>query len=73
MKRNNPTSRSGIMFDFDKNISRHKAIKKVRSLKVRSFPHYETNQCHGFLIQVFMFYDNPSCVSCFFVGTLPHI
>ncbi len=31
----------------------------------------ETNQCHDFLTQAFMFYENPSCVSCFLVGTLP--
>jgi len=73
IERNNPTSRSGIRFDFDNNISEYKAIKKVRSLKVRCLSHYETNQCHGIPIQAFMFYDNPFYVSCFFVATLPHI
>ncbi len=73
IERNNPTSRSGIGFDFDNNISKHKAIRKVKSLKVRSLPHYETNQCRGVAIQAFMFYDNPFYVSCFFVATLPRI
>ncbi len=53
--------------------SKHKAIRKIKSLKARSLPHYETNQCYGFPTQAFMFYDNPSYVSCLFVGTLPHI
>jgi len=73
IERNNPTSRLGIRFDFDNNISKHKAIRKVRSLKVRCLSHYETNQCHGIPIQAFMFYDNPFYVSCFFVATLPRI
>ncbi len=46
-------------------------IKEVGSLKAKSIPNCETNQCHGFSIEVFRFYDNPSCVSCFFVGTWP--
>ncbi len=50
----------------------NKAIKEVGSLEARSIFHYETNQCHDFLIQVFRFYENPSCVSCFLVGTLPN-
>jgi len=49
----------------------NKAIKKVGSLEARSIPHWETNQCHGFPTQVSRFYENPSCVSCFLVGTLP--
>jgi hypothetical protein len=51
----------------------NKAIREVGSLEARSIPHRETNQCNRFPIQAFKFYDNPSCVSCFFVGTLPHI
>jgi hypothetical protein len=50
-----------------------KAIRKVGSSKARSIPHCETNQCYGFPTQVFRFYENPSCVSCFFIGTLPHV
>jgi hypothetical protein len=49
----------------------NKAIKEVGSLKARSILQCETNQCHDFLTQVFKFYENPSCVSCFLVGTLP--
>jgi len=49
----------------------NKAIKKVGSLEARSIPHCKTNQWHGFPTQVFKFYENPSYVSCFLVGTLP--
>jgi hypothetical protein len=49
----------------------NKAIKEVGSSKARSIIHCETNQCHDFLIQAFRLYENPSCVSCFLVGTLP--
>jgi hypothetical protein len=52
---------------------KNKTIKEVGSFKARSILHCETNQCHGFPIQVSKFYENSSCVSCFFVGTLPHI
>jgi hypothetical protein len=51
----------------------NKAIKEVGSLEARSIPHYETNQCCGFLIQVYKLYEDPSCVSCFLVGALPCI
>jgi hypothetical protein len=33
----------------------------------------ETNQCRGFPIQVFRFYENPSCVSCFLIKFLPYV
>jgi hypothetical protein len=49
----------------------NKAIKEVGSLKARSIIHCETNQCRGFLTQASKFYENPSYVSCFLVGTLP--
>jgi hypothetical protein len=48
----------------------NKAIQEVRSLKTRSIFHCETNQCHGFWTQTFRFYEIPSCVSYFLVGTL---
>jgi hypothetical protein len=51
----------------------NKAIKEVGLSKARSIPHCETKQCHGFPIQASKFYDNPSYVSCFFIGTLPHV
>ncbi len=51
----------------------NKTIRKVGSSKVKSICHCETYKCHGFPTQDFKFYDNPSCVSCFFGGTLPHI
>jgi hypothetical protein len=51
----------------------NKAIREVGSSKVRSIPHDETNQCCGFPTQVSRFYANPSCVSCFLIGTLPCI
>ncbi len=49
----------------------NKVIRKLGSVVTRSIFHYETNQCLGFPIQVYRFYENPSYVSCFFVGTLP--
>jgi hypothetical protein len=49
----------------------NKAIKEVGPLEARSNPHCKTNQCCDFPTQAFRFYENPSCVSCFFVGTLP--
>jgi hypothetical protein len=51
----------------------NKTITEVGSSKAISIIHCETNQCHAFPIQVFKFYENPSCVLCFLVGTLPHI
>jgi hypothetical protein len=51
----------------------NKVFRIVGSSKARSIPHCETNQCSGFPTQTFRFYENPSYVSCFFVGTLPHI
>jgi hypothetical protein len=69
--KNNPISRSRTEFGFDDNIPRQKVIKKVGSSEARSILHCETNKCHDFLTQPFRFYDNPSCVSCFLVGTLP--
>jgi DNA relaxase NicK len=49
----------------------NKAIIEVKSSKARSIFHCETNQCHGFPIQVYKFYGNPFYVSHFLVGTLP--
>jgi hypothetical protein len=49
----------------------NKAIKEVGSSEGRSKPHCKTNQCCGFPTQASRFYENPSCVSCFFVGALP--
>jgi len=51
----------------------NKAIREVGLSKVRSILHCETNQCHGFPIQASKFYENPSYVSCFLIGTLPHV
>ncbi len=51
----------------------NKAIREVGSSKARSILHYETNQCHGLPTQASRFYENPSCVSCFLIGTLPHV
>jgi hypothetical protein len=48
-------------------------IKKVGSLEASSIFDCETNQCRDFSTQASRFYDNPSCVSCFFVGTLPYV
>jgi hypothetical protein len=49
----------------------NKAIKEIGSSEARCNPHCKTNQCCGFPIQASKFYENPSCVSCFFVRTLP--
>ncbi len=51
----------------------NKVIREVESSEVRSILHCKTNQCHGFPTQASRFYENPSYVSCFFVGTLPCI
>jgi hypothetical protein len=51
----------------------NKAIGEVGSSEARSIPHFETNQCCGFPTQTSRFYENPFCVSCFFVRTLPHV
>ncbi len=51
----------------------NKAIKEVGLSKAMSIPHCETNHCHGFPIQASKFYDNPSYVSCFLIGPLPHV
>jgi hypothetical protein len=50
-----------------------KAIRKVGSLEARSIPHCETNKCCGFLTQDSKFYENPFCVSCFLITTLPRV
>jgi hypothetical protein len=49
----------------------NKDIKEVGLLEARSILQCETNQWHYFLTQAFRFYENPSRVSCFLVGTLP--
>jgi len=51
----------------------NKVFREVGSSKARSIPHRETNQCSGFPTQSSRFYENSSYVSCFFVGTVPHI
>jgi hypothetical protein len=73
IKKNNPVSRSGLGLVLTTTYQNNKAIKEVGPSKVRSIPHCETNQCHGFSTQVFRFYENQSYVSCFLVGTLTHI
>jgi len=72
IRRKNPSSRSKTKFGFD-TYQNNKAIRKVGSSKARSIPYCEANQCHGFPIQAFRFYENPSHVSCFPIGTLPRV
>jgi hypothetical protein len=73
IKRNNLVSSWGPSLASTKTYQNNKAIKEVGSSKVKFNIHYETNQCCGFPIQASKFYENPSCVSCFLVGTLPHV
>jgi len=51
----------------------NKVIREIGSLEARSIPHCKTKHCHSFPIQTLRFYENPSCVSCFLVGTLPRV
>jgi hypothetical protein len=51
----------------------NKTIREMGSSKARSNFHCEINQCCGFPVQAFKFYENPSYVSCFLVRTLPCI
>jgi hypothetical protein len=62
----------GLCLALTTTYQNNKANKKVGSLEARSIPHCETNH-YGFLIQDSKFYENPSCVSCFLVRTLPHV
>ncbi len=71
--RNNQTLKLGTKFNFNNNISNNEAIKEVGSLEIRSIPHCEAYQCCGFPTQAPKFYENRSNVSCFLIGTLPHI
>jgi hypothetical protein len=73
IKRNNPISKSRPSLALMTTYQNNKAAIKVGSSKVRSIPHYETIQCRGFSTQASKFYENPSCVSCFLVGTLTSI
>ncbi len=72
-KRNNPISRSGTWLGFNNNVSKQQNHQRNDSSKVRSIFHCETNQCYGFPTQTSSSYENPSYVSCFLIGTLPHI
>jgi hypothetical protein len=47
--------------------------KKLDHQKVKSIPQCEINQCCGFPTQASRLYENPSYVSCFFIGTLPRV
>jgi hypothetical protein len=73
IEKNHPISRSKLDLALTTTYQNNKVIRKFGSSKIRSIPHYETNQCHGFSTQTSKFYENPSCVSCFLVGTLTHI
>jgi len=73
IENNNPASSWGPSLASTKTYKDNKAIKEVESSKVKSNICYETNQGCGFPIQASKFYENPSCVSCFLVGTLPHV
>ncbi len=71
IEKNNPSSSQGPNVASLMTYQENKAIREIGLSKVKSIPHCETNQCHGFLIEASMFYESPSCVTCFLVGTLP--
>jgi len=73
IRKNNPISKSRPSMALTTTYQNNKAARKVESSKVRSIRHCETIQCQGFSTQASRFYGNPSCVSCFLVGTLTNI
>jgi hypothetical protein len=53
-------------------IKTTRPLQKLNNHRLGQFLICETNQCRGFPIQVFRFYENPSCVSCFLIKFLPY-
>jgi hypothetical protein len=65
--RNNQISRSKPKFGFDDKRSN---VLRNSTTKTWSIHHHEENKWCGIIAQASKFHENPSHVSCLFVGTL---